>query len=54
MDLYEHAVEWGEWERVREGMLGGGRGQHSVVTWYTLEREVSGGCGLSVNPFPTL
>ena len=40
---YEHAVNQTEWRDVREAMLGGGRGQRSLLTWSTLEREV---CGL--------
>ena len=49
VDYYEHAVNQTEWQDLREAMLGGGRGQRSLLTWYTLEREV---CGLCLGAWP--
>lgn len=41
MDWYEHAVDYSQWEMVREGILSGGCGQHTLLTWATIEREQS-------------
>lgn len=40
MDYYEHPLNMTQWLAVRRGILGGGGGQHSLLTWSTLEREV--------------
>lgn len=40
MDYYEHPFNKSQWLAVRRGILGGGWGHHSLLTWSTLEREV--------------
>ena len=40
MDYYEHPLNNSQWVAVRRGILGGGQGHHSLLTWSTLEREV--------------
>lgn len=40
VDYYEHPHNQTEWLAVRGAMLSGGRGQHSLLMWSALEREV--------------
>lgn len=40
MDYYEHPLNETQWLEVRRGILGGGHGQHSLLTWSTVDREV--------------
>ena len=41
MDWYEHPVNSTHWEEVRMGILSGGRGDHTLLTWAPVEREES-------------
>ena len=40
MDYYEHPHNYSQWEGVRERIVGGRRGEDTLLVWSTIERKV--------------